>query len=39
MKVVKTHKKSFLRYKTKQNKHILFIFLKNKHKSVDFYVG
>lgn len=39
MKVVKTHKKSFLRYKTKQNKYILFIFLKNKHKSVDFYVG
>lgn len=39
MKVVKTHKTSFLRYKTKQNKHIMFILLKNKHKSVDFYVG
>ncbi|ODG94986.1 hypothetical protein TH70_1657 [Streptococcus agalactiae] len=39
MKVVKTHKTSFLRHKTKQNKHILSIFSKNKHKSVDFYVG
>lgn len=39
MKVLKTHKTSFLRHKTNQNKHIMFIFLKNKHKSVDFYVG
>lgn len=39
MEVVKTHKTSFLRHKIKQNKHILFIFKKNKHKSVDFYVG